>query len=112
MDSLRSEKTEKARVSELRDSLANKGMVFSPSRLSQIITSMVKDDLIVRKKPVPYEKGVVILELTEKGLQESGSNPAEGALWTLDPSLDPSLPDFATAVGDAEEDWDVDPDSM
>ena len=57
------------RVSELRDGLTDVEMRFSPSRLSQIITSMVKDGLIVRKKPTPFEKGIVILELTEKGLQ-------------------------------------------
>jgi DNA-binding HxlR family transcriptional regulator len=61
----------KLRVSELRGGLADRGMVLSPSRLSQIITSMVNDDLIVRKRPVRYEKGVVILEFTEKGLAES-----------------------------------------
>ena len=55
----------KLRVSELRGGLADRGMVLSPSRLSQIITSMVKDELIVRKRPVPYEKGVVTLEFTE-----------------------------------------------
>ena len=78
MDSLWSEKTEKARVSELRDGLADRDMVFSPSRLSQIITSMVNDDLIVRKRPVPYEKGVVILEFTEKGLAESLQEVVQG----------------------------------
>jgi len=61
----------KLRVSEIRGGLADRGMVISPSRLSQIITSMVNDDLIVRKRPVRYEKGVVILEFTEKGLAES-----------------------------------------
>ena len=61
----------KLRVSELRGGLADRDMVLSPSRLSQIITSMVNDDLIVRKRPVRYEKGVVILEFTEKGLAES-----------------------------------------
>ena len=54
-------------VSKLKDELSGRGLNIQPSRLSQIITSLVKDGLITREKPVPYKKGVVLLQLTEKG---------------------------------------------
>lgn len=54
-------------VSTLKDELRGRGLNIQPSRLSQIITSLVNDGLITREKPVPYKKGVVLLQLTEKG---------------------------------------------
>ena len=54
-------------VSKLKDELENRGLNIQSSRLSQIITSLVNDGLITREKPVPYRKGVVLLQLTEKG---------------------------------------------
>lgn len=54
-------------VSKLKDELRGRGLNIQPSRLSQIITSLVNDGLITREKPVPYKKGVVLLQLTEKG---------------------------------------------
>tara|TARA_A100001037_G_scaffold139155_1_gene126154 strand:+ start:1774 stop:2814 length:1041 start_codon:yes stop_codon:yes gene_type:complete len=57
-------------VYALKESLEKKGIHIQSSRLSQVITSLVDDGLILRKKPVPYKKGVVLLQLTERGLAE------------------------------------------
>ena len=57
-------------VYALKESLEKKGINIQSSRLSQVITSLVDDGLILRKKPVPYKKGVVLLQLTERGLTE------------------------------------------
>lgn len=51
------------RVNDLRSSLDEIGMEFSPSRLSQLLQPMVKDGLLKRSR---FGRGIVMLGLTEK----------------------------------------------
>jgi len=65
-------------VGGIREKLAERGLEYSKPRLSQIISSMVDEGLVERKRPTPWVRGVVNIWITQEGQKMVNSSDGEG----------------------------------
>jgi len=65
-------------VGGIREKLAERGLEYSKPRLSQIISSMVDEGLVERKRPTPWVRGVVNIWITHEGQKMVNSSDGEG----------------------------------